>query len=62
VRLDLDHLPDEEPVQVLVHVGDANVEDALDLGRGDGQPVRDLLHGGVHRHVLAQPGERGVHR
>ena len=62
VRLHREHLADEEAAEIAVEIGDADVDDALDLGGRDGQATRDLFRGGIHRHVLAQPGERGVHQ
>ncbi len=43
VRLDLEHATDEEAADVAVLVGDADVEDPLDIERRDREPARDLL-------------------
>jgi hypothetical protein len=59
---DLEDASDEEAAKVAVDVGHADVDHTLHLERGDRQPVRDLVGGGVDGDVLAQPGERRPHR
>jgi len=58
----LEHPAHEEPAKVAVHVRDSDLDDALDLSRGDREPVGDLLRGRVDRHVLTEPRERRVHQ
>ena len=60
--VDLEDAPDEEAPDVPVRVGDADVDHALDLERGDREPLSDLGDRRVDGDVLAEPGERRLHR
>ena len=62
VRRRLEHAADEEAAEISVGVGDAGIDDALDLERRDREPVRDLVGGGVDRDVLAEPREWRAHQ
>ena len=60
--VDLEDAPDEEAPEVPVRVGDADVDHALDLERGDREPLSDLGGRRVDGDVLAEPGERRLHQ
>ena len=62
VLLGRDDLADAQVREVVAHVGDADVDHAVDLERRDGEPAGDLVRGRVDADVLAQPGERDSHQ
>ncbi len=54
----LDDPADEVAAEVAVLVGHAAARDPLDLGRRDGETLRELGERDVERDVLAKPGDR----
>ena len=61
VLLRLEHLADEEELEVAVPVRDAAAHDAVDLAAREDEPSRELLDGQVELDVLAQPGDGDLH-
>ncbi len=58
----LDDLAHAQEREVVAGVGDADVDDAVDLEGGDREAPCDLLGRGVDADVLAQPGEGSAHQ
>ena len=51
---DVEHPADEEAAEIAVEVGDADVDDPLDVERGDREPPRDLLRSRVDGDVVGR--------
>src|SRR5581483_5434454 len=58
----LEHLADDEVVEVAVPVGHAAAHDAVDLARGEHELTRELLERQLEVDVLAQPADRDLHQ
>ena len=59
--LGLEYAPDEEAGEVAVLVGDAAMDDPVDLAAREHEPPAELLERQVERDVLAEPADGDLH-